>query len=116
MSGRRVPWHVGTSVVVGLLVLATSSWLLVASVHQAAVAGENGRLEAVARLLSASSLQAMQSGASLPSLVRGELPAGMRLTILNPDGSAAADSAFPVTAVFNSAERDLKSSRRSQVT
>ncbi|HOV50463.1 MAG TPA: ATP-binding protein [Candidatus Cryosericum sp.] len=101
MSHRRVPWHIGTSLVVGLLLLATSSWLLVASVHQAAVAGENARLEAAARLLSASSLQVLQSGASLPSLVRGELPAGMRLTVLNPDGSAAADSAFPVAAVVN---------------
>lgn len=101
MSHHRVPWHVGTCVVVGLLILAASSWILVASVHQTAVNGESARLEAAARLLSARSLQAVQSGTSLSSVVRGELPAEMRLTILNPDGSAAADSAFDAVAVIN---------------
>jgi len=101
MSHHRVPWHVGTCVVVGLLILAASSWILVASIHQTAVNGERARLEAAARLLSASSLQAVQSGTSLSSVVRGELPDSVRLTILNPDGSAAADSAFDAGAVIN---------------
>lgn len=87
--------------IVALLVFVTAMATLVLSLHNQATLGETARLETSARLLANQYLLARRTGASVASLVGGELPAGIRLTILDAQGSAVADSQFGAAAVAN---------------
>jgi len=87
-------------VVAGLL-LATATVALVASVHQQANLGETSRLEASAVLLSHEYIAAVHAGSPAAPLVHGDIPLGLRLTILNVGGSAVADSKFDPASVTN---------------
>jgi PAS domain S-box-containing protein len=80
--------------VVASLVLATALVVEVASVHYQANVGETSRLEASALLLSDRYVAALHASSPAALLVRGDLPAGLRLTILDAGGSAVADSKF----------------------
>jgi PAS domain S-box-containing protein len=101
-QGRPHALHVLSAVlIVASLVLATALVALVASVHHQANLGETSRLEASALLLSSRYAAAVQAGIPAAPLVRGDLPAGLRLTILDAGGSAVADSKFDPGMVTN---------------
>jgi len=87
--------------VVASLVLATALVVEVASVHYQANVGETSRLEASALLLSDRYVAALHAGSPAALLVRGDLPAGLRLTILDAGGSAVADSKFDPGSITN---------------
>ena len=87
--------------IVASLVLATALVVEVASVHYQANLDETSRLEASALLLSDRYVAAVHAGSPAASLVHGDLPAGLRLTILNSGGSAIADSKFDPGSITN---------------
>ncbi|MCX6083582.1 MAG: ATP-binding protein [Caldiserica bacterium] len=87
--------------IVAGLVLATALVALVTSVNRQATAGEISRLETSALLLSRTYLTAVHAGSPSVPLVHGDLPAGLRLTILNTDGSTVSDSKFDAGMVAN---------------
>jgi len=87
--------------VVASLVLATALVVEVASVHYQANVGETSRLGASALLLSDRYVAALYAGSPAALLVRGDLPAGLRLTILDAGGSAVADSKFDPGSITN---------------
>jgi two-component system phosphate regulon sensor histidine kinase PhoR len=87
--------------VVASLVLATALVVEVASVHYQANVGETSRLEASALLLSDRYVAALHASSPAALLVRGDLPAGLRLTILDAGGSAVADSKFDPGSITN---------------
>jgi len=87
--------------VVASLVLATALVVEVASVHYQANVGETSRLGASALLLSDRYVAALHAGSPAALLVRGDLPAGLRLTILDAGGSAVADSKFDPGSITN---------------
>jgi two-component system phosphate regulon sensor histidine kinase PhoR len=80
--------------IVASLVLATALVALVTSVYRQASIDEVSRLEASALLLSNRYLAAVHAGSPSAPLVQGDLPAALRLTILDAGGSAVADSKF----------------------
>ena len=88
--------------IVASLVLATALVVEVASVHYQANVGETSRLEASALLLSDRYVAAVHVGSPAAPLLRGDLPAGLRLTILDARGSAIADSRFDPRSIANS--------------
>ena len=87
--------------VVASLMLATALVVEVASIHYQANVGETSRLEASALLLSDRYVAALHAGSPAALLVRGDLPAGLRLTILDAGGSAVADSKFDPGSITN---------------
>jgi signal transduction histidine kinase len=87
--------------IVASLVLATALVALVASTYRQAGVGEIGRLEASALLLSDMYVTAVHTGSPAAPLMRGGLPAGLRLTILDAKGSTVADSKFNPGVVVN---------------
>jgi two-component system phosphate regulon sensor histidine kinase PhoR len=87
--------------IVASLVLATALVVEVASVHHQANLGETSRLESAALLLSNTYVAAVHTGSPAALLVRGDLPAGLRLTILDAGGSAVADSKFDPGSITN---------------
>jgi len=87
--------------IVASLVLATALVVEVASVHYQANVGETSRLEASALLLSDRYVAAVHVGSPAAPLLRGDLPAGLRLTILDARGSAIADSRFDPRSIAN---------------
>jgi len=87
--------------VVASLVLATALVVEVASVHYQANVGETSRLEASALLLSDRYVAVLHASSPAALLVRGDLPAGLRLTILDAGGSAVADSKFDPGSITN---------------
>ena len=87
--------------IVASLVLATALVVEVASVHYQANLDETSRLEASALLLSDRYVAAVHAGSPAASLVHGDLPAGLRLTILDSGGSAVADSKFDPGSITN---------------
>src|SRR5450759_5875627 len=87
--------------IVTSLVFATALVVEVASVHYQANVGETSRLEASALLLSDRYVAAVHAGSPAAALVRGDLPAGLRLTILDSGGSAVADSKFDPGSITN---------------
>ena len=87
--------------IVASLVLATALVALVASTYRQAGVGEIGRLEASALLLSDMYITAVHTGSPAAPLMRGGLPAGLRLTILDARGSTVADSKFDPGVVVN---------------
>src|SRR5450759_1111602 len=102
IRGRPYVLHVLSAVLtVASLVLATALVVEVASVHHQANLGETSRLEASALLLSNAYVAAEHAGSPAASLVRGNLPAGLRLTLLDAGGSAVADSKFNPGSVTN---------------
>jgi len=101
-QGRSYALHVLSAVlIVASLVLATALVALIASVHHQANLGETSRLEASALLLSNRYVATVHAGSPAAPLVRGDLPAGLRLTILDVGGSAVADSKFDPGSVPN---------------
>jgi len=95
IRSRPYALHVLSAVlIVAGLVLATALVVLIASVHHQAGLDETSRLEASALLLSNRYAAAVHAGSPATPLVRGVLPAGLRLTILDAGGSAVADSKF----------------------
>lgn len=102
IRGRPYVLHVLSAVLtVASLVLATALVVEVASVHHQANLGETSRLETSALLLSNAYVAAEHAGSPAASLVRGNLPAGLRLTLLDAGGSAVADSKFNPGSVTN---------------
>lgn len=102
IRGRPYVLHVLSAVLtVATLVLATALVVEVASVHHQANLGETSRLETSALLLSNAYVAAEHAGSPAASLVRGNLPAGLRLTLLDAGGSAVADSKFNPGSVTN---------------
>ena len=102
IRGRPYVLHVLSAVLtVASLVLATALVVEVASVHHQANLGETSRLEASALLLSNRYVAADHAGSPAAPLVRGDLPAGLRLTLLDAGGSAVADSKFNPGSVTN---------------
>ena len=102
IRGRPYVLHVLSAVLtVASLMLATALVVEVASVHHQANLGETSRLEASALLLSNAYVAAEHAGSPAASLVRGNLPAGLRLTLLDAGGSAVADSKFNPGSVTN---------------
>jgi len=102
IRGRPYVLHVLSAVLtVASLVLATALVVEVASVHHQANLGETSRLQASALLLSNAYVAAEHAGSPAASLVRGNLPAGLRLTLLDAGGSAVADSKFNPGSVTN---------------
>ena len=87
--------------VVASLMLATALVVEVASIHYQANVGETSRLGASALLLSDRYVAALYAGSPAALLVRGDLPAGLRLTILDAGGSAVADSKFDPGSITN---------------
>jgi two-component system phosphate regulon sensor histidine kinase PhoR len=87
--------------IVASLVLATALVVEVTSVHHQADLGETSRLEAAVLLLSDRYVTAVRAGSSAAPLVRRDLPAGLRLTILDAGGSAVADSKFDPGSLTN---------------
>ena len=87
--------------IVASLVLATALVVEVASVHYQANLDETSRLKASALLLSDRYVAAVHAGSPAASLVHGDLPAGLRLTILDSGGSAVADSKFDPGSITN---------------
>ncbi len=87
--------------IVASLVLATALVVEVTSVHSQADLGETSRLEASALLLSDRYVTAVRAGSPAAPLVRRDLPAGLRLTILDAGGSAVADSKFDPGSITN---------------
>lgn len=86
--------------IVTSLVLATALVALVTLVYRQASIDEVSRLEASALLLS-NTYAAVHAGSPAVPLVRGDLPAGLRLTILDTEGSTVADSNFDPGVVAN---------------
>ena len=102
IQSRPYTLHVLSAIlIVASLVLATALVVEVASVQHQANLGETSRLEAAALLLSNRYVAAVHAGTPAASLVRGDLPAGLRLTILDAGGSAVADSKFDPDTVTN---------------
>ena len=87
--------------IVASLVLATALVVEVTSVHSQADLGETSRLEASALLLSDRYVAVLHASSPAALLVRGDLPAGLRLTILDAGGSAVADSKFDPGSITN---------------
>ena len=87
--------------IVASLVLATALVVEVASVHYQANLDETSRLEASALLLSDRYIAAVHAGSPAALLVRGDIPAGLRLTILDARGSVVADSKFDPGSIAN---------------
>ena len=102
IQGRPYALRVFSAVlIVASLVLATALVVEVASVHYQANVGETSRLGASALLLSDRYVAALYAGSPAALLVRGDLPAGLRLTILDAGGSAVADSKFDPGSITN---------------
>jgi len=102
IRGRPYALRVFSAVlIVASLVLATALVVEVASVHYQANLDETSRLEASALLLSDRYVAAVHAGSPAASLVHGDLPAGLRLTILDSGGSAVADSKFDPGSITN---------------
>lgn len=102
IQSRPYALHVLSAVlIVASLVLTTALVVEVASVHHQANLGETSRLEAAVLLLSSRYVAAVHAGSSAAPLVRGDLPAGLRLTILDAGGSAVADSKFDPGSLTN---------------
>ncbi|HWQ21227.1 MAG TPA: hypothetical protein VN478_00695, partial [Clostridia bacterium] len=87
--------------VVAGLVFTSALVVQVMSVHQQSDINEVGRLEAAAVILSSAYAEALHSGGLVAPLVGGDLPSGLRLTILNTSGSAVADSEYDLASVTN---------------
>jgi two-component system phosphate regulon sensor histidine kinase PhoR len=83
------------------LMLAGTLVVQIISVHQQADLGETSRLESAALMLSNTYVGAVHAGNPTVPLVKGELPSGLRLTILNVAGSAVADSKYDPGSVIN---------------
>jgi two-component system phosphate regulon sensor histidine kinase PhoR len=83
------------------LVLAGALVVQVISVHQQADLGETSRLESAALMLSNTYVGAVHAGNPTAPLVQGDLPSGLRLTLLNTAGSAVADSKYDPGSVTN---------------
>jgi len=95
IRSRTYSLHVLSAIlIVAGLVLATAVATVALSVHEQANLDETGRLEASALLLSSRYLAAVHAGSPAAPLVEGNLPVGLRLTILDAGGSAVADSNF----------------------
>ena len=102
IRSRPYALHVLSAVlIVASLMLATALVTLVTSVHYQANVDETSRLESAALLLSDRYIAAIHASSPAAPLVRGDLPAGLRLTILDAGGSAVADSKFDPAAVTN---------------
>ena len=102
IQGRPYALRVFSAVlIVASLVLATALVVEVASVHYQANLDETSRLETSALLLSDRYVAAVHAGSPAASLVHGDLPAGLRLTILDSGGSAVADSKFDPGSITN---------------
>jgi PAS domain S-box-containing protein len=86
--------------VAGLL-FAGAVVVQVISVHQQADLGETSRLESAALMLSTTYVGAVHAGNPTAPLVQGDLPSGLRLTLLNTAGSAVADSKYDPGSVTN---------------
>lgn len=87
--------------VVAALVLAGALVVQVMSVHQQADLDETSRLESAALMLSNAYVGAVHTGSPSAPLIRGDLPSGLRLTILSTAGSAVADSKYEPGSVAN---------------
>jgi PAS domain S-box-containing protein len=87
--------------IVASLVFATALMVEVTSVHYQANVGETSHLEASALLLSDRYVAALHASSPAAPLVRGDFPAGLRLTILDAGGSAIADSRFDPGSITN---------------
>ena len=87
--------------IVSSLVLATALAVMVASVYHQTTVSEISRLETSALLLSRTYVAAVHAGSPAASLVHGDLPAGLRLSILDAEGSSVADSKFDPGVVAN---------------
>src|SRR5664280_628329 len=83
------------------LMLAGALVVQIISVHQQADLGETSRLESAALMLSNTYVGAVHAGNPTAPLVKGDLPSGLRLTILNIAGSAVADSKYDPGSVTN---------------
>lgn len=83
------------------LMLAGTLVVQIISVHQQADLGETSRLESAALMLSNTYVGAVHAGNPAAPLVKGDLPSGLRLTILNVAGSAVADSKYDPSSVIN---------------
>src|SRR5664280_3685723 len=102
IQGRPYALRVFSAVlIVASLVLATALVVEVASVHYQANLDETGRLESAALMLSDRYVGAVHAGNPHCALVKGDLPSGLRLTILNIAGSAVADSKYDPGSVTN---------------
>jgi PAS domain S-box-containing protein len=87
--------------IVSSLVLATALAVMVASVYHQTTVSEISRLETSALLLSRTYVAAVHAGSPAAPLVHGDLPAGLRLIILDAEGSSVADSKFDPGVVAN---------------
>jgi PAS domain S-box-containing protein len=87
--------------IVSSLVLATALAVMVASVYHQTTVSEISRLETSALLLSRTYVTAVHAGSPAAPLAHGDLPAGLRLTILDAEGSSVADSKFDPGVVAN---------------
>jgi PAS domain S-box-containing protein len=87
--------------IVSSLVLATALAVMVVSVYHQTTVSEISRLETSALLLSRTYVTAVHAGSPAAPLAHGDLPAGLRLTILDAEGSSVADSKFDPGVVAN---------------
>jgi PAS domain S-box-containing protein len=85
------------------LMLVGALVVQIISVHQQADLGETTRLESAALMLSNTYVGAVHAGNPTAPLVQGDLPSGLRLTLLNIAGSAVADSKYNPGSVTNRA-------------
>lgn len=117
IRSRPYSLHVLSAIlIVAGLVLATAVATVAVSVHDRANLDETSRLEASALLLSDMYVTAVQSGSPPAPLVRGGLPVGLRLTILDTKGSTVADSRFDPNAVANRlADEEVKQAAAGRV-
>lgn len=102
IRGRPYSLHILSAILIiaGLLV-ATATGTLVMSLHTQADLDEISRLETAARLLSSRYLAAAGGDVPVSVLVQGTLLIELRLTILNPEGAAVADSEFDPGRIAN---------------
>lgn len=85
--------------VVAGLVLAIALVSLVTSVYRQAELDETDRLQSTALVLAKSYIMAVHTSSPVSPLVSGDLPDGLRLTILDTTGSAIADSHVTFTSL-----------------
>ena len=91
----------GVILIVAGLLLAGAIVVQIVSVHQQADLGETRRLESAALMLSSMYVEALHTNSPSAPLVQGDLPSGLRLTILNTAGSAVADSKYDPGSITN---------------
>lgn len=95
IGSRPRTLHVLTALLtVAIVAFVTALIVEISSLRYQAGLDETSRLEASALLLSDRYIAAVQVGSPVAPLVRGTLPAGLRLTLLDAEGSGIADSQF----------------------